>query len=72
MILDLFKQQQPKHLPVAYFLFKTIEKELLSLADTLGKDLHTDPQDPFREFKLAVDKELEGVRVNLGFMMDCL
>lgn len=26
MILDLFKQQQAKYLPVSYFLFKTIEK----------------------------------------------
>lgn len=37
MILDIFKFEHPRSLYIAYYLFKNIEKEIVSLAESLKK-----------------------------------
>lgn len=56
MILDVFKLEQGKNIYIAYFLFKSIEKEINGLFESLKKEPDTNPQDPFKEFKTAVEK----------------
>lgn len=38
MILDMFRLEQPKCVYISYYLFKSIEKELGALADSLRKE----------------------------------
>jgi len=72
MILDVFKLEQTKNIYIAYFLFKNIEKEMNALYDSLKKEPDTNPQDPFREFKLAVEKEVDMVKGSLFMLRECI
>jgi len=72
MILDLFRLDQPKSLYISYYLYRSIEKEITSLSDSLKKEAYSDSNDPFREFKSIVEKELENVKLNLLMMKECI
>lgn len=72
MILDLFRLDQPKSLYISYYLYRAIEKEITSLCDSLKKESYSDSNDPFREFKSIVEKELENVKLNLLMMKECI
>lgn len=72
MILDVFKLEQGKSLYIAYFLFKSIEKEMNALYESLKKEPDTNPQDPFREFKAAVEKEVDNVKGSLFMLRECI
>jgi len=69
MILDIFRFEHPRSLYIAYYLFKNIEKEIASLSDSLKKETNSpdtaNNQDILKEFKVAVEKELEGVKSSL-------
>jgi len=66
MVLDMFKLEQNKCIYIAYYLLKSIEKELAALNESLKKESHdTSVQDSFREFKSVVDKETESVKTTL-------
>lgn len=56
MILDMFRLEQQKCVYIAFYLFKNIEKELGTLAESLRKETSETSQDAFKEFKNAVDK----------------
>ena len=71
MILDLFRLEQPKGIYISYYLFKSIEKELNSISDSLKKEGSHDSE-AVREFRNALDKENEGLRSNLSLMRDCI
>jgi hypothetical protein len=58
MILDLFRLDQPKNLYISYFLYKSIEKEITLLGESLKKEAYSDSNDPFREFKAIIEKEM--------------
>ena len=61
--LFLNKLDQTKCSYIAYYLLKSIEKELNDLSDSLNKEiLDTSSQDCFEEFKVVVEKEGESVR----------
>jgi hypothetical protein len=72
MILDILKLEQGKSIYIAYFLFKSIEKEMNALFDSLKKEADTNPQDPFREFKSAVEKEVDSVKASLFMLRECI
>jgi hypothetical protein len=72
MILDLFRLDQPKSLYISYYLYKSIEKEITSLGESLKKEAYSDSNDPFREFKTIVEKEMENVKLNLLMMKECI
>lgn len=50
MILDMMKLEHSKGIYIAYYLFKSIEKEINGLFESLKKESPTDSnaQDPFR------------------------
>lgn len=72
MILDVFKLEQSKSIYIAFFLFKSIEKEMNALFESLKKESDTNPQDPFREFKVAVEKEMDSVKATLFMLRECI
>jgi hypothetical protein len=43
-----------------------------ALYDSLKKEPDTNPQDPFREFKLAVEKEVDMVKGSLFMLRECI
>ena len=74
MILDMFKLDQSKSIYISYYLFKSIEKEVNALFESLKKEPPSDSntQDPFREFKTAVEKEIDSVKANLFLIRECV
>jgi hypothetical protein len=57
MVLDMFRFDQNRCVYIAYYLLKSIEKELHSLAESLKKESpDSNAQDGFREFKSVVEK----------------
>lgn len=67
MVLDMFKLEQNKCVYIAYYLLKSIEKELTALGDSLKKESpDTASQDCFREFKSVVEKEGETVKTTMA------
>jgi hypothetical protein len=71
MVLDLFKLDQSKCTYIAYYLLKSIEKELSALTDSLRKESpDTASQDCFREFKVVVEKESESVRGTMALVRE--
>lgn len=70
MILDTMKVDQGKSIYIAYYLFRNIEKETNALADSLRKEAST--EDAFREFKSAVEKEVDSVKTNLLLLRECI
>ena len=70
-MLDLFKLDQSKCTYIAYYLLKSIEKELNALTDSLKKEApDTASQDCFKEFKAVVEKEGESVRGTMGLVRE--
>ena len=58
MVLDLFKLDQNKCTYIAYYLLKSIEKELNVLMDSFKKESpETASQECYKEFKAVVEKE---------------
>lgn len=43
-----------------------------ALYDSLKKEPDTNPQDPFREFKTAVEKEVDSVKGSLFMLRECI
>ena len=72
MVLDMFKLDQGKSVYIAFFLFKSIEKELNSLSESLRKETPDSAQDSFREFKTAVEKESEAVKGSMSLIRDLI
>jgi hypothetical protein len=74
MILDMFKLDQSRSIYISFYLFKSIEKEVNALFESLKKESASDSntQDPFREFKTAVEKEIDSVKANLFLLRECI
>ena len=43
-----------------------------ALFESLKKEPDTNPQDPFKEFKTAVEKEVDGVKSSLFMIRECI
>jgi hypothetical protein len=73
MIIDLLRLDQPKSLYIAYYLMKSIEKEINTLNDSLKKEpSDSNFQDPFREFKTTIDKETDSLKSNLFLIREAV
>ena len=48
MALDMFRLEQDRSVYIAYYLFKSIEKELNGLSESLRKEPSEGPNDPFK------------------------
>lgn len=70
MVLDMFRLEQGKAIYIAYFLFKSIEKELNGLSESLKKETPDSAQDCFKEFKVVVEKEIDAVRVSINMIKE--